>query len=128
MLLKHASDVPGEPVERPGFSGMTARYLLTSAEGCPRYAVRLMEFAPGGYTAYHQHQEEHEMFFVLGQGEVIGENKKKIKVRAGDALFIKPCEFHQVKNTGKGVLTMVCTVPMFPGMDGRRTTPCNVTE
>ncbi len=128
MLLKHAPEVRAEPVEKPGFSGMTARYLLTRSEGCPRYAVRLMEFTPGGHTSYHQHQEEHEIFFVEGEGVVAGEDRREIPVQAGDALYIEPCEFHQVRNTGRGLLKMVCTVPMFTGMDGKTTTPCNVTE
>jgi hypothetical protein len=51
MILKHASDIPAVPMIKPGFSGMQARFLLTADDGCPHYAMRLMEFAPGGHMA-----------------------------------------------------------------------------
>ena len=68
MILKHASDVPAVPMTKPGFSGMQARFLLTADDGCPRYAMRLMEFAPGGHCSFHNHKEEHEIYFLEGEG------------------------------------------------------------
>jgi quercetin dioxygenase-like cupin family protein len=124
MILKHSNDISAEVMKKPGFTEMNARFLLTSQDGCPRYAMRLMEFGPGGCTSYHCHQEEHEMFFLEGKGVVVGEEKKEIPVRAGDALFILPGEYHQIKNTGKDILKMICTVPIFPGKTGIDTTPC----
>jgi len=124
MILKHASDVHALPITKPGFSGFTAQFLLTSDDGCPRYAMRLMEIAPGGCTSFHNHREEHEMYFLEGEGVLRTEAGGEDKVRAGDALLLMPCEFHQVRNTGTGTLKMICTVPLFPGMDGRGTTPC----
>ncbi len=123
MILKHASDVPAVPITRPGFSGFHARYLLTADDGCPRYALRLMEFAPGGCTSFHAHQEEHEMYFLEGEGvlKTAGEERP---VRAGDALLLMPCEEHQITNTGRGMLKMICTVPLLPGKTGKDTTPC----
>jgi quercetin dioxygenase-like cupin family protein len=124
MILKHAAEVPAEPMEKPGFTGMTARFLLTSADGCPRYALRLMEFDAGGFTSWHRHREEHEMYFLEGEGMVVNDDRKEHPVRAGDVLFLEPCEYHQIKNNGTGKLKMICTVPLLPGKDGRATTPC----
>jgi mannose-6-phosphate isomerase-like protein (cupin superfamily) len=45
-------------------------------------------------------------------------------VRAGDAVYLMPCEFHQITNTGSTVLKMICTVPLLPGKTGKETTPC----
>jgi len=124
MILKHAADVPAEPMNKPGFSGMQARFLLTADDGCPRYALRLMEIAPGGCCSFHRHKEEHEMFFVEGTGVLRTDGENEINIRAGDALFLLPCESHQIRNTGTGVLKMICTVPLFPRKTGRETTPC----
>jgi quercetin dioxygenase-like cupin family protein len=123
MIVKHAADIPAEPVNKPGFSGFHARFLLTAGDGCPHYAMRLMEIAPGGCTSYHNHQEEHEMFFLEGEGVLTCEGKEA-RVGTGDALLLLPCEFHQVRNTGTGMLKMICTVPLLPGKTGRETTPC----
>jgi len=124
MILKHSSDVPAVPIDKPGFSGMQARFLLVAEDGCPRYAMRLMEIAPGGCTSYHNHREEHEMYFLEGEGVLRTENSPECNVRADDALLLMPCEMHQIRNTGKGMLKMICTVPLFPGKNGKETTPC----
>jgi len=123
MILRHSAEVPAEPMNKPGFSGMHARFLLTADDGCPRYAMRLMEIAPQGFTSFHGHKEEHEMYFLEGEG-VLRTDDGEIPVRAGDVLLLLPCESHQIRNTGTGMLKMICTVPLFPGKTGRETTPC----
>jgi len=123
MILKHASDVQPEPITKPGFLKFQARFLLTADDGCPRYALRLMEFAPGGCTSFHGHKEEHLMYFLEGEG-VLKTDGGEQRIRAGDALLLMPCEKHQIKNTGSGMLKMICTVPLLPGKNGKDTTPC----
>jgi quercetin dioxygenase-like cupin family protein len=124
MILKHASDVPPVPITKPGFSGFQARFLLTADDGCPRYAMRLMEIAPGGCTSFHNHKEEHEMYFIEGEGILSTGKGDECRVCAGDALLLTPCELHQIRNTGTGMIKMICTVPLLPGKNGKETTPC----
>ena len=124
MIVKHTQEMVASPMDKPGFSGMDARFVLTADDGCPRYALRLMEWKPGGHTAYHRHKEEHEMFVIEGEAVAVGEGKKEAKLVAGDALYLAPCELHQIRNAGSGRLRMICTVPIFPGKDGRTTSPC----
>ena len=124
MILKHASDVPAVPMIKPGFSGMQARFLLTADDGCPRYAMRLIEIAPGGHCSFHNHKEEHEMYFLEGKGILRTDTEGEFGVRSGDAVLLMPCELHQIRNTGTGMLKMICTVPLFPGKTGKETTPC----
>ncbi len=122
MILKHASNIPAVPMTKPGFSGMQARFLLTADDDCPLYAMRLMEFAPGCYCSFHNHKEEHEIFILEGEGILKTDNESAI--RAGDAILLMPCEFHQIRNTGTSMLKMICTVPLLPGKTGKETTPC----
>jgi quercetin dioxygenase-like cupin family protein len=124
MLIKHASDVPAVAMTKPGFSGMQARFLLTADDHCPRYAMRLMEISPGGCTSLHNHKEEHEMYFLEGEGILKTGTGEEHRIRAGDALLLMPCERHQIRNTGTGMLRMICTVPLLPGKTGKETTPC----
>ncbi|MEI6795440.1 MAG: cupin domain-containing protein [Methanomassiliicoccales archaeon] len=124
MLLKHASEVPVVDITKPGFIAFQARYLLTKSDGCPNYALRLMEFGPGGCTSYHHHKEEHEMFFLEGTGVLLLEGGREVPVKAGDALLLMPCEYHQLRNSGPGLLRMICTVPLLEGKDGKDTTAC----
>ena len=125
MLVKHAMDVPPEPMNKPGFSGMTARFVLTADDGCPNYALRLMEWTSGGETSFHRHKEEHEMFVLEGEATLINKAKEETRLLTGDAVYIAPCEYHQIRNTGTGRLWMICTIPLIPGKDGRITTPCD---
>jgi quercetin dioxygenase-like cupin family protein len=124
MILKHPTEVPVVKIEREGFSKMNARFLLTAQDGCPHYALRLMEIDPDGHTSFHCHQEEHELFFLAGKGLVIGDDQKEVGVTAGDVIYVEPREYHQIKNTGSQNLQIICTVPILPGKDGRNTTPC----
>ena len=89
---------------------MQARFLLTADDNCPRYAMRLMEISPNGYTSFHSHKEEHEMYFLEGEGVLKTDNGREHRIRAGDALLLMPCELHQIRNTGTGMLKMICTV------------------
>lgn len=125
MILKHTDDVPAEEIKKEGVSGLHARFLLTADDGCPRYAIRLMEFAPGGHSPWHRHKEEHEVYILEGEGVLVGDDKEQIPVRAGDAIYVLPCENHMFMNTGEGMMKMICTVPIFSGMTGKDTTPCD---
>lgn len=123
MIFKHALESTAIPMIKPGFSSMQARFLLTADDGCPRYAMRLMEFAPGGHCSFHNHKEEHEIYILEGEGILKTDNEYAI--RTGDAILLMPCELHQIRNTGTGILRMICTVPLLPGKTGKETTPCS---
>lgn len=62
--------------------------------------------------------------FLKGEDIVIREGENEVTVSAGDALFIEPREYHQIKNQATEILKMICTVPIFTGKDGKKTTPC----
>jgi quercetin dioxygenase-like cupin family protein len=122
VIRKHVSEVPGTKIERKGFVGMTAKYALTKDDGCPRYAMRLMEFEPGGSTAMHAHPEEHEFYFLEGEAAVVDGTGKEIRLRVGDFLYVSPNEAHQIKNVGSTKMKTICTIPILPGGDGKITT------
>lgn len=90
--------------------GIAGRVLIGKADGAPNFCMRLFEIAPGGHTPRHTHDWEHEMFYHSGQGEVYG-NGQWNPVGPGSAVFVKPNEEHQVRNTGAEPLMLLCLVP-----------------
>ena len=122
MLKKRLTEVPATLIAQKGFEGMTARFALTKDDGCPNYAMRIMEFEPGGYTSLHAHPEEHEFFFLEGEAELIGGCGNRTRLAAGDFLYLRPNEPHQIRNVGNAPLRVICTIPILPGGDGKSTT------
>ena len=122
MICKHISEVPETKIEWKGFKGMTARFALTKDDGCPRYAMRVMEFEPGGHTSLHAHPEEHEVYFLEGEPAIVDGNGVETRPHAGDLVYILPNELHQFRNVGSTRMKMICTIPILPGGDGKNTT------
>jgi quercetin dioxygenase-like cupin family protein len=122
VIHKHVSEIPDTKIERKGFVGMTAKFALTKNDGCPRYAMRLMEFAPGGRTALHAHPEEHEFYFLEGEPAIVDSSGKETRLHVGDFVYLAPNEPHQIKNVGNTTMKTLCTIPIFPGGDGINTT------
>ena len=122
MICKHISEVPETKIEWMGFKGMTARFALTKDDGCPRYAMRVMEFEAGGHTSLHAHPEEHEVYFIEGEPAIVDSNGVETRLHAGDLVYILPNELHQFKNVGSARMKMICTIPIFPGGNGKNTT------
>ncbi len=119
MKLKRASDFPKEIKNENGFKGMTANWLWTMADGIENFAMRLMEFEPGGHTSFHDHLEEHQFFFLEGEAAFVDSEGNEIHLNPGDTLYCAPSEKHQMKNVGSTVMRMICMVPILPGGDGR---------
>ena len=119
MILKHSNNVEKHFIQRDGFAGASVRYLLVKDDGCPNYAIRLMEFDLNGHTSYHAHEEEHEYYFLEGKGVVVDHNKVEHIVESGDAVYVPSKQKHQVKNIGKSVLTFICTIPILKDGDGK---------
>jgi quercetin dioxygenase-like cupin family protein len=122
MIKKKASEVPGVAIDKPGFKGMTARFALTKDDNMPHYALRIMEFAPGGHTSLHGHLEEHEFYLIEGEGVLVYGDGQETSLSAGDIFYTAPHEQHQIKNAGTSVLRVVCTIPILAGGDGKSTT------
>jgi quercetin dioxygenase-like cupin family protein len=121
MLRKHFEDVPAIPITKEGFREMTARFALTKEDGCPNYAMRIMEFAPGGCTSLHAHPEEHEFFFLEGDAAIVGGCGTETRLQAGDFAYVRSNEPHQIRNLGATPVRVICTIPILPGGDGKST-------
>lgn len=106
--MKVVSYIEVEAKEVEGSSKLKIRWLNT--ESSSSFAVRHVEIEPGGYSPFHHHPWEHEMFVLEGNGLAIGDNESKA-IGAGDSISIPSEEIHQIKNTGKKTLKMLCIIP-----------------
>lgn len=109
MKLFHYRDVEAKSAEE-GASRLRVRWLITKEAGAENFAMRMFEMEVGGYSPFHSHPWEHEVFILEGEGLVVGEDDKR-KFGAGDAILILPNEKHQFKNDGKKTLKFLCLIP-----------------
>ena len=121
MIKKHFTEVPRTLIDKEGFAGMYARFAFIKEDGCPHYAMRIMEFEPGGHTSLHAHEEEHEFYFLDGEPAYVDCKGNERPLKAGDMIYVPSNEPHQIKNLGKTMMSVVCTIPILPGGDGKST-------
>jgi quercetin dioxygenase-like cupin family protein len=107
MVKKHFSESRGEyPVE-----GVKLYWLVDENDGAENFATRLFEVDPDTATPFHTHSWEHEVYIFEGKG-VVRLEEGDVTFGAGDAIFIKPFEKHQFRNTSAQTLKFICVVPV----------------
>ena len=110
MKLKHYTDIELEEVTMDGARKAHIRWLIAHKDGAPNFAMRMFEVEPGGFTPYHSHEWEHEIFIHSGKGEVF-RNGEWVSVESGYSIFIPGNEEHQIKNKGDDPFVFVCLIP-----------------
>jgi len=110
MKISHYSQIEAQPVPDASVSGVSKRILISTKDNAPNFTMRLFHVEPGGYTYHHSHDFEHEIFVIEGEGEVVT-SESSTPINAGYAVFIKPGEVHQLKNSGNSRLSFLCLVP-----------------
>jgi len=109
VKILHYSEVEAQDADE-GASKLKVRWLITKDMGAENFAMRLFEIEPGGYSPFHSHPWEHEVFILEGEGVVVGANEER-SFKPGDAIFIPSNEEHQFKNNGNKALKFLCLVP-----------------
>ena len=96
--MRITSYVEVEAKECEGSFKLKLRWL--NDEGSRIFAVRHIEIEPDGYSPYHSHSWEHEIFVLEGNGTAVGE-KEEESISVGDLVSIPANDAHQIKNTGE---------------------------
>jgi quercetin dioxygenase-like cupin family protein len=109
MKVFNYTDIAAEPAEQ-GAHGTTVRWLITKEHGAQHFAMRYFEMEVGGYSPYHSHDWEHEVFILEGEGTITTESGP-IPFQPGTVVFIPPNEQHQFKNTGSHPVKFLCLIP-----------------
>ena len=97
-------------VTMAGAEGARMRMLVGPADGAKNFHMRHFEVEAGGFTPHHQHDYEHEILVLKGQGtakSALGDRPFK----SGDVIFVPANEMHQFMNTGPSSLEFICLIP-----------------
>jgi len=112
MIQRNLNQIAKQTVTMPGAEKVQMQLLCGPDDGAPTFAMRKFIVAPGGCTPKHQHDYEHEVLVISGEGVVFGNNKEQ-PIKPGDVLFVPANELHQFRNTGGIPLQFICLVPAF---------------
>jgi quercetin dioxygenase-like cupin family protein len=110
MKMMHYRDISPDPVGEEGASGITVRWVISEKDGADNFSMRVFEVEPGGYSPYHKHPWEHEVFILGGKGLLV-QGGKEFPLSKGDVIFIPPGEEHQLKNSSGEPLEFICLIP-----------------
>ena len=126
MILKNINAIEKQTVTMQGAEKVQMQLLCGPDDGCPTFAMRKFIVAPGGCTPKHQHDYEHEVLVLSGEGVVFG-NDKEQPIKGGDVLYVPANELHQFRNTAGIPLQFICLVPAFvhrPGAPAPKAVDC----
>jgi quercetin dioxygenase-like cupin family protein len=111
MKIINFKDSSFKKVDDPQAKDVEMQVLISAKDGAPNFAMRLFKVSPNGYTPYHTHNWEHEVFILKGEGTITVE-EKETKFKYGDAIFVPPDVEHQFKNTSNEDLFFLCLIPV----------------
>lgn len=110
MKVENIADIDNEIISGDAVKGVSMRMGIGTADGAPRFAMRLFTVEEDGHTPFHHHPWEHEVYIVDGQGLLVLEGKEK-ELKKGDFVYVDPNLKHQFKNTGEKILQFICVIP-----------------
>lgn len=109
--IRNVNEVAFGPVQMAGAEGVTMSMMVGREHGAPNFSMRQFRVAPGGHTPRHQHDYEHEVLILEGEGAVLLGGERRA-LRAGDTLFVPPDSEHQFTTPDGGPgLRFICLVP-----------------
>jgi quercetin dioxygenase-like cupin family protein len=97
------------PVTEEGASGARIKWLISEKDGAPTFLMRHFTVDASGFTPFHKHAWEHEVYILEGKGKVRYEDREE-EIQPGDAILIPPGKMHQFR-AGSEALRFICLVP-----------------
>ena len=110
MIINKVESVPKIDIIEDGVKGVVKQVLLGPDDGAPNFIMRQFTVEPGGYTFYHTHDFEHEIYVVSGCG-VARSDRNEVPFSNETAILVKPNEIHQFVNNGSEPLVFLCLIP-----------------
>lgn len=111
MKIVKVEEVESRLVNVEGAANAKIRKVLTQEDGTPGFTMRVFELGENGYTPFHAHEWEHEVYIISGKGALVDKNNNETNISAGNAILVTPNELHQFKNTSDEILKFICLVP-----------------
>ncbi|MFG0251870.1 MAG: cupin domain-containing protein [Phycisphaerales bacterium JB038] len=111
MLIRRPEETPATPVDMEGVKNVDMRLMIGRADNAPNFAMRHFTVGPGGHSPRHQHDYEHEVYILAGEGK-LEYNDTFHPLKAGDVVYVEPNAMHQFTNTGDTDFQFFCFVPI----------------
>lgn len=111
ILAVNRSTVPIEDLAKKGADKVKVQYLIDERHGSNRFALRLYSVEKGGHTPLDEHEYEHHVYVLGGQGLLREARNNSLAVRKlteGDVLFVPSNVVHQFINEGDEPLVFLC--------------------
>lgn len=110
VYIANSSDVVVEDLSKKGAKNTTVRYLIDERHGSNKFSLRLYTIHRDGHTPLDQHEYEHHVYVLSGQGILKGEGNGPIlrRLREGDSIFIPSNAVHQFINERSEPLVFLC--------------------
>ncbi|MCJ2540170.1 MAG: cupin domain-containing protein [Candidatus Thermoplasmatota archaeon] len=110
MYKSSISKTEVEDVEMEGAKDITIQWLLKKDHGVPNFEMRRFTIKKGGHTPYHQHDFEHEIYVMSGQGAMKFEGEDH-PLHPEDVIYVPANDWHQFRNSGDSDFVFMCLVP-----------------
>lgn len=104
-------DWDGVPMQDygPVRPGVSVRRFISRQDSSNNMELRYFELDPGACSNYEQHNYEHAVLILRGQGTIrLGE--EVFPIRFGDAIFVESDEVHQFRAAEDEPLGFMCAV------------------
>jgi quercetin dioxygenase-like cupin family protein len=89
--------------------GATKRVLIGPDEGSNNFRVRYFRIQPGGHSRLEQHPHEHGVYMLHGRA-LVRHGDETVELGAGDVIFIRGDEWHQLTTVGDEAMGFLCVV------------------
>lgn len=110
MEFYHHISVEKKPVTDYGSTKTTIQVLI-NPETAPNFIMRRFEIGPGGNIGIHDHGNEHEIFVIEGEMDLLDKNGKKTHVTKDQFIFMPGDEPHGYENKSESKVVFLCVVP-----------------
>lgn len=110
ILAVNRSAVPIEDLGK-GADKVKVQYLIDERHGSDRFALRIYTVEKGGHTPLDEHEYEHHVYVLSGQGLLRETRNNSLAARRlseGDALFVPSNAVHQFINERAEPFIFLC--------------------
>jgi quercetin dioxygenase-like cupin family protein len=95
--------------DRGDVKGASKKVLMGAQEGSDNFRVRYFRIEPGGYSRLEQHPHEHGVYMLHGRA-MVRHGDETSELGAGDVVYIRGNEWHQLTTIGDEPLGFLCVV------------------
>ena len=114
MIITKITDYPARLGDATGES--IQELLGHQAGGATSHSLAMITIQPGKSSAPHFHKISDESYLILSGVASMQIDQAQFELEAGEAVFIKPMEVHQISNHRESELTFlaVCVPAWYP--------------